>query len=124
MPVKYESSTDGKEVLITIVGCFDYKATRILRDCYCQNYGHEDVIYKIDLSCACSIDSSALGMLLLLREDAKNHGGVILIERPGEEIDRALRMSEFDRLFIINSNYQTARDNHYYANGMYQIIRT
>ena len=48
------------------------------------------------------MDSSALGMLLLLREHAKCRGGSVFIERPSEQVDSILKVANFEQLFTIN----------------------
>ena len=75
MSVNQEVSNDGKKVLINISGRFDYKVSQEFRDTYRQVPGQEGVAYYVNLSDASYMDSSALGMLLLLREHAKCRGG-------------------------------------------------
>ena len=58
--------------------------------------------YYVDLSDASYMDSSALGMLLLLREHAKSRGGSVFIERPSKQIDNILKVANFEQLFTFN----------------------
>jgi anti-anti-sigma factor len=102
MSVSQEVSNDGKKVLITISGRFDYKVSQEFRDTYRQIPGQEGVAYYVNLSEAIYMDSSALGMLLLLREHAKCRGGSVFIDRPGEQVDSILKMANFEQLFTIN----------------------
>lgn len=102
MSVSQEVSTDGKKVCITINGRFDYKVSQDFRDSYRQVPGRDGLSYYIDLSDAEYIDSSALGMLLLLREHAKCHEGRVYIERPSKQIDNILKVANFEQLFTIN----------------------
>lgn len=102
MSVTQLVSTDGKKVSITINGRFDYKVSQDFRDSYRHVPGKEGVSYYIDLSNADYMDSSALGMLLLLREHAKCHEGSVYIERPSKQIDNILKVANFEQLFIIN----------------------
>ena len=102
MSVNQEVSNDGKKVLINISGRFDYKLSQEFRDTYRQVPGQEGVAYYVNLSDASYMDSSALGMLLLLREHAKCRGGSVFIERPSEQVDSILKVANFEQLFTIN----------------------
>lgn len=102
MAVTQQVFEEGKVVLINISGRFDYETSQAFRDAYRHLPDREGVKYRIDLSDASYMDSSALGMLLLLREHAKSHGGAVIIERPGEQIDKILKVANFEQLFTIN----------------------
>jgi anti-anti-sigma factor len=102
MSVCQEVSNDGKKVLINISGRFDYKVSQEFRDTYRQVPGQEGVAYYVNLSDASYMDSSALGMLLLLREHAKCRGGSVFIEHPSEQVDSILKVANFEQLFTIN----------------------
>ena len=102
MSVSQEMSSDGKKIHINISGRFDYKVSQEFRDTYRQVPGQEGVAYYVNLSEASYMDSSALGMLLLLREHAKCRGGVVFIERPSEQVDSILKVANFEQLFTIN----------------------
>ena len=102
MSVNQEVSNDGKKVNINISGRFDYKVSQEFRDSYRQVPGQDDVSYHVDLSDATYMDSSALGMLLLLREHAKCHGGSVFIDQPSKQIDNILKIANFEQLFTIN----------------------
>ncbi len=102
MSVNQEMSSDGKKIHINISGRFDYKVSQEFRDTYRQVPGQEGVAYYVNLSDASYMDSSALGMLLLLREHAKCRGGAVFIERPSEQVDSILKVANFEQLFTIN----------------------
>ena len=102
MSVSQEVSKDGKKVQISITGRFDYKVSQAFRDSYRRLPGQDSVSYYVDLSEAVYMDSSALGMLLLLREHAKSRGGSVFIERPSKQIDNILKVANFEQLFTIN----------------------
>ena len=102
MSVTQEVSSDGKKVQINITGRFDYKVSQAFRDSYRRVPGQECITFYVDLSNANYMDSSALGMLLLLREHAKCRGGSVFIERPSKQIDNILKVANFEQLFTIN----------------------
>ncbi len=102
MSVTQQILDKGKKIQINISGRFDYESSQAFRDAYRHLSYIEGVNFHIDLSDASYMDSSALGMLLLLREHAKSNGGVVFIERPGEDIEKILKVANFEQLFNIN----------------------
>jgi len=110
MSVSQEMSSDGKKIHINISGRFDYKVSQEFRDTYRQVPGQEGVAYYVNLSDASYMDSSALGMLLLLREHAKCRGGTVFIERPSEQVDSILKVANFEQLFTINYSSSVSID--------------
>jgi len=101
MSVNQNVSFDGKRVQINIRGRFDYKVSKDFRDAYCDVPGREGIAYHVGLKEVDFMDSSALGMLLLLREHANCRGGSVIIEHPSETIDKILRVANFEQLFEI-----------------------
>ena len=57
--------------------------------------------YVIDLKGAVYLDSSALGMLLLLRDYAGGDESNVKILNPSEDVKKFLHISNFQRLFSI-----------------------
>jgi len=102
MSVKQNISNDGKIMHLSITGRFDYKITKEFRDSYTRAARHKGVTYYINLNNASYIDSSALGILLLLRECAKHNDGRVIIEQPSEQVSQVLKVANFERLFTIN----------------------
>lgn len=102
MTVSQNVSFDGKRVQIKIRGRFDYKVSKDFRDAYSHIPGREGIAYHVDLKDVDFMDSSALGMLLLLREHAKCRGGAVVLEQPSETIDKILRVANFEQLFDID----------------------
>ncbi|MBF0470421.1 MAG: STAS domain-containing protein [Gammaproteobacteria bacterium] len=98
MSLTSELSPDGV-VTIKITGNFDFGVHNSFRDAY--EGKEESVSYVIDLSEADFIDSSALGMLLLLREHAGNLSERVVIRGAGDVIRKVLSNSKFDTLFKI-----------------------
>lgn len=102
MSITQEVSADGKTVMITIKKRFDYKMSSEFREAYRHIPGRESISYHVDLRYVDYMDSSALGMLLLLREHAKCRGGEVIIESPSEPIDQILKVANFEQLFTID----------------------
>jgi anti-anti-sigma factor len=98
MPVS--SSTNGNTVTISIGGRFDFSSHKEFRDTYSSSDGATS-IYIVDMSGTDYIDSSALGMLLLLREHAGSDQSKITIKNPGKDVKEILMVSNFDKLFTL-----------------------
>ena len=101
MSVNQSVSFDGKTVRIDVKGRFDYKVSKDFREAYRHIPGRDGIAYHVDLKDVDFMDSSALGMLLLLREHAISRGGVVIIQHPSETIDKILRVANFEQLFEI-----------------------
>jgi anti-anti-sigma factor len=101
MSVYQNVSLNGNRVQIDIRGRFDYKVSKDFRDAYRHIPGRAGITYQVDLRDVDYMDSSALGMLLLLREHAISRSGVVIIQYPNETIDKILRVANFEQLFEI-----------------------
>lgn len=100
MPLTTKKSTDGRQITISINGRFDFQLHREFRDAY-RNIESPATQYVIDLGGTEYMDSSALGMLLLLREHAGGDKADVSIINTGPEIKQILTISNFHQLFKI-----------------------
>lgn len=100
MAISGKVSDGGSSVLINISGRFDFNAHHDFRNIYRNE--KSDAAYKIDMSGTEYIDSSALGMLLLLREHAGNESANISINGCNEDIKKIFAISNFEKLFTIS----------------------
>ncbi|WP_006786319.1 STAS domain-containing protein [Thiorhodospira sibirica] len=100
MSIERRVEDNGKRLVIVIQGRFDFSQHKAFRDAYKEQTGkvHE---YLIDLSGASYLDSSALGMLLLLRERAGDENAKVSIKGATSEVRRVLDIANFGRLFTI-----------------------
>lgn len=95
---------DGTTVLISINGRFDFGIHREFRSAYEKaDIKIEHPKYIIDLKNTEHMDSSALGMLLLLREHAGGDRANVLIAHCGPVIREILDIANFDKLFKIQN---------------------
>lgn len=100
MPIHTHRSDDGRSLTIRIEGRFDFSTHQAFRNAYEQNDdGVKDVI--VDLSHTTYLDSSALGMLLLLRDYAGGDGARIELRNCNKDVRRILTISNFEQLFSI-----------------------
>ena len=98
MGIDMTVSDDGSEVTIAVTGKFDFEVYEEFRRAY-SGTGGPGVAYKLDLSATDYLDSSALGMLLLLREHAGGETSVIEITRVSPEVGKILERANFGKLF-------------------------
>jgi len=98
MGIKMTVSTDGNKVVISVTGKFDFQLYDEFRASYANTAGN-GVAYVVDLSDTEQLDSSALGMLLLLREHAGGNSSNIEITRPSPEVRKFLDVANFGKLF-------------------------
>lgn len=100
MPIHTHRSEDGQTLTIKIEGRFDFSTHQAFRDAY--EHGDENVTaFVVDLSDTTYLDSSALGMLLLLRDYAGGDSAKVRIENCNNDVRRILSISNFEQLFAI-----------------------
>jgi len=100
MAIASKSANNNKDVLITVSDRFDFSQYKLFRDSYCD-FNLAGTEFRLDLSGANYMDSSALGMLLLLKEHADKIKGKIVIERPNDSINKILEIAQFHHLMEI-----------------------
>lgn len=101
MPVSSSVSPDGKEVTVHVSGRFDFAAQNEFRDAYHGVRAEDGVRFVVDLSRASYMDSSALGMLLMMREYLGGDSADITLSHCSEEITNILNVANFQSLFKI-----------------------
>ena len=99
MAISGDVGDDGNSVQVKITGRFDFNAHHDFRNVYRNEKA--SAAYTIDMSGTDYIDSSALGMLLLLREHAGNESANITIQGCNEDIKKIFAISNFEKLFTI-----------------------
>lgn len=102
MSIKVNNSSDGKSVTIAVSGSFQFSLHREFRDSY-ASITQSGTEFRINLSATEYMDSSALGMLLLLKEHATKHQGSVVIAGVTPAIRRVLEIASFDKLFRIEA---------------------
>ena len=101
MSVESEVSLDGKTLTIAIKGRFDFGSHQVFRDAY-ERFYKVPQGYIVDLKETTYMDSSALGMLLLLRDHAGGHNSEVRVINSSSDVRKILAISNFDKLFDIN----------------------
>ena len=100
MAVTSHVSADGNQLTIAIKGRFDFAKHQDFRAAYEKNDPIPESIV-VDLKEATYIDSSALGMLLLLRDHAGGDDAEIQVVNSNNDVRKTLAISNFDKLFDI-----------------------
>ena len=98
--ISSEYQCNGEELTIHIGGRFDFRALNDFRECY-EQPGEVVSKYVVDLQKSDYLDSSALGMLLTLRDYAGGDDSDIKIVNIPEDIKRILYITRLDSLFGI-----------------------
>ena len=99
MPVR--TVLGGKKLTIAIKGRFDFGSHQAFREAYERFYKVPET-YIVDLKDATYMDSSALGMLLLLRDHAGGDDAEVRVINSSNDVRKILAISNFDKLFDIN----------------------
>jgi HptB-dependent secretion and biofilm anti anti-sigma factor len=92
---------DNGELIIKILGRFDFSVHQEFRSAY-EKADKSTKTYVIDMSSTSYLDSSALGMLLLLRDFAGGDNAAIKITNCNEDVKKILVISNFEQLFDID----------------------
>ncbi|WP_426204945.1 STAS domain-containing protein [Pseudomonas sp. TWP3-1] len=101
MSVVTEVSADGQELTISVKGRFDFGRHQEFRESYERlNKKPESIV--VDLKEATYLDSSALGMLLLLRDHAGGESSNVRVINSNSDVRKILAISNFDKLFNIS----------------------
>ena len=88
-------------VTISVSGSFDIGCYESFNASYRPYLTSSDHEFIIDMTATDYIDSSALGMLLLLRERTGGDKGRVLITNVGESAMRIFKVANFKQLFNI-----------------------
>lgn len=95
-----DSKVDAGVLSIRVTGRFDFSAHKEFRDATNQIVAGVKKI-EVDLSGTDYLDSSALGMLLLLRDKVSGNRDAISIKGARAEVKKILEIANFDKLFTL-----------------------
>ena len=100
MAVTSVISEDGSKLTIAIKGRFDFAKHQDFRDAY-EKLQTKPQSVVVDLKEATYLDSSALGMLLMLRDYAGGDESDIRVINCSLDVSKTLDISNFNQLFDI-----------------------
>ncbi|MBK1642001.1 anti-anti-sigma factor [Chromatium okenii] len=101
MSVMRRVDEQKSQVTIAIDGRFDFAQHKAFRDAY-REVDAKQMKFVVDLSGASYLDSSALGMLLLLRDYAGGDATRVTITGCSEDVRRVLKIANFEKLFQLD----------------------
>ncbi|CAK0748421.1 STAS-domain containing protein PA14_20770 [Gammaproteobacteria bacterium] len=102
MPMQLNIDEAGHKATIRLEGRFDFSANREFRESYeriLSQKGIESI--NVDLSAVNYLDSSALGMLLLLREKVEPSGIKLSLVSSNGAVRQILEVANFHKLFAM-----------------------
>lgn len=92
----------GSTATIMMTGRFDFNVQRDFRDAYDPCLENAAVkLIEVNMAGVDYLDSSALGMLLMLRERATASGKSLKLSKPGSSVAQILEIANFSKLFTI-----------------------
>ena len=100
MAITSTVSADGSQLTIYIQGRFDFSSHQDFRNAY-EKLSKTPSRFRVDLQGTSYLDSSALGMLLLLRDYAGGERADIEIVNCSQDVKKILLISNFEQLFSI-----------------------
>ncbi len=100
MPIDSKISEDGKTLTIEIGGRFDISCYKTFSDSYADKVKSVSNII-LDLAELEFIDSSGLGMMLMLREKATSENTDIEIVNTSPGVLKIFKMTNYNKLFKI-----------------------
>jgi len=101
MAINTNLSEDGKTVTWFINGRFDFSSHRDFLKAF-NEHPKGEKSFVVDLKNAEYMDSSAMGMLLQLR-DHSNKESQVVISNANEGVSEILRIANFDKLFDLQA---------------------
>lgn len=94
------STRDGK-VVVALQGRFDFNAHREFREAVEQAIRDATREIHVDLAGVDYLDSSALGMLLMLRDKAKGAGKEVSLANARGSVKQVIDIANFGKLFAL-----------------------
>ncbi len=95
-----ESNVDGHVLQIKVRGRFDFNMHQEFRQAIDRVEAGISKI-EVDLSNTDYLDSSALGMLLLLRDKMSGDRSAVSIKGAAKDVKKILEIANFDKLFTL-----------------------
>jgi len=99
MAITVTKSSDGKTITVNLPSEFDFRSHRDFRETHKD--ADSTAQYILDFSVTEHIDSSALGMLLLMREGLGNDDARVKLINCRPNIKKLLEMASFHQLFDV-----------------------
>lgn len=96
------ATVSGNTATINMTGRFDFNVQRDFKEAYDPQLNNAAVgAIEVNLAGVEYLDSSALGMLLMLRERSTAAGKSLKLCKPGAGVAQILEIANFSKLFTI-----------------------
>lgn len=100
--MQLEMTSNGNTVVLNMSGRFDFNDHKQFKSTYDAALAQVDIkVVEVNLSGVSYLDSSALGMLMLLRERAEAAGKSVELSKPNATVAQILDIANFAKLFRI-----------------------
>lgn len=100
--MEIRQTKSGNQATLSLGGRFDFNVHRDFKEAYMSLLNDAEVqTLSINLSGVEYLDSSALGMLLMLRERVQAANKQIVLTNPNETVMKILDIANFKKLFTI-----------------------
>ncbi|MDI3341612.1 MAG: STAS domain-containing protein [Sphaerobacter sp.] len=98
----------GSHAVVSVRGELDIATADEFREQLCRARREASPFLIVDLSELEFIDSSGLGVLVDLREQAQAHGGRVVLVAPRRTVTKVLHLTGLDRCFAIYPTVEAA----------------
>lgn len=98
----YQLNDNAGQMHINMSGAFSFSDSTKFHQLLGQLKEGNTLGISIDLSQVTSVDSAALGMLLLLRDEMQKRNVSIALNGAQDQVKKVLMLSKFDKLFTLN----------------------
>ncbi len=99
--MQLEKRIEDNQSTITMSGGFTFSDNAVFRDVITLITSKASRAVNIDVRGLNFIDSSGLGMLLLARDEAKNHNVILTLSRAVGQVQDMFEVAQFEILFAI-----------------------
>ena len=100
MSITSQATSDGSQIDIKVHGRFDFRQHDAFRQAYAPAPGAGGC-YLVDLGNTEYIDSSALGMLLMLHDRANQAGATVSVCNCAAAVRRVLEIANIDKIIEV-----------------------
>ncbi len=103
--MKPHTLVDGSHGLVILTGQFTFESHRDLKDAVQAMLDNPAVLkVSLDLAQVTYMDSSSLGVLLLLKEKAEAKARKVVLRNPNATVLKTLQVVQFNQIFQIENN--------------------
>jgi anti-anti-sigma factor len=100
--MEYSITTHDNRWIVALNGSFTFTDNQKFRDIISEVKKERLNSVELDMSNVEFIDSAALGMLLLLKDETAAHNTSVILKSPSGQVKKMLELSKFETLFTIN----------------------